>query len=878
MLSPGIARYRQIRTLFVFILVALCGATALIGFRAKDKRMFPLTTVAAQEAPNVGPNAFRQTNLVSDIPGGARVLDPSLVNPWGITQSATSPFWVSNNGTGTSTLYGGDVTGSPLTKNTLTVTIPGGRNTGVVFNGTANFVITDGSGTGAARFIFDTEAGTIAAWRAGTTAITKVTTADAVYKGLAIVTSGSDNYIYAANFKNGSIDVFDTNFAPVNFGAGTFVDPALPAGYAPFSIQNLGGKLYVTYALRDADGEDDVPGPGNGIVDVYGVTGAFQGRLITFGFLNSPWGLAIAPSSFGPFDNALLVGNFGDGRINAFNATTGLFLGTINDQAGNPLEIEGLWGLNFGNGVGGGDVNSLYFSAGIGEESHGIFGSIVAAALAPALVELSSATYTVGEGAGFINVTVTRSGETSQPATVNFATYATPGDGHASRTSDFVPTLGTIRFAAGETSKTFRVLVVDDVYVEGSETFTVFLSNPTGSALNVPNTAEVTITDNDSVSAASPVPATFVASLDGAHEVPAQVTNGKGTGIVIVSDEATGAAKVSLAFSGLTSGSTVAHIHGPAAVGVNAPILFPLDIPTGVTAGELNDFAITLTSTQIQQLKDGLFYFNVHTTNNPGGEIRGQIFSNPIDEASYFVREQYLDFLNRQPDAGGQAFWTSNITGCGVNTNCISGKRIDVSAAFFVATEFQVTDFYVYRVRKASFGVLPTFSQFTLDRSQIGSGSAADKKTFTEGFVQAGDFLGVYPTSQNGAAFIDKLIATVLTGSGVDLSAKKPDLQNEYLQEVTQTASRARVIRRLVDYPEFINPEFNRGFVAAEYYGYLRRTPDQAGYNFWLSVLNNNVPGNSRAMVCAFITSSEYQLRFGPTVTRSNAECATVAP
>ena len=144
------------------------------------------------------------------------------------------------------------------------------------------------------------------------------------------------------------------------------------------------------------------------------------------------------------------------------------------------------------------------------------------------------------------------------------------------------------------------------------------------------------------------------------------------------------------------------------------------------------------------------------------------------------MREQYLDFLNRSPDAGGQTFWEGKITACGVNTNCISNQRIDVSAAFFIAQSFKSADFYVYRVRKASFGVLPTFNQFTLDRSQISAGTAADKKSFTEGFVQEGDFLGVYPLTQNGIAFIDKLVATVLTGSGVDLTSKKPDLQNEY--------------------------------------------------------------------------------------------------
>ena len=882
MLNLRIAKYRQFRTLFVFVLVAaLCGGVTLLGFRTLAKGPTPAKSARTDQSPTaltIG-NAYRQTNLVSDIPGAGQILDASLVNPWGITESATSPFWVSNNGTGTSTLYGGDVgILSPLTKNTLTVTIPGGANTGVVFNATSNLVITDGSGTGPARFLFASEAGTINAWRSGTVAVQKISDPNAVYKGLAISGDNSGVALYAANFKAGTIDVFSSTFSAVNFGPGTFTDATLPAGFAPFNVQNLGGKIYVTYALQDADKEDDVPGPGNGFVNVFDTNGHLQQKLISNGALNSPWGLAIAPATFGAFANALLVGNFGDGKINAYDRNTGALLGTLDDQAGNPLAIEGLWALTFGNGVGGGDVNTLYFSAGTGGESHGIFGSVVAAAPAAALIQLSSATYSVGEGAGFVDVTVSRTGDTSQPATVNFATYANNGPGNASPLSDFVPTLGTLKFAGGETSKTFSVLIVDDVYVEGDETFNVLLSNPTGAALAVPNSAVVTITDNDSLVAVSPGPSTFVASLDGAHEVPSHVTNGTGTGVVIVTNETTGAALVSLAFSGMTSNTVAAHIHGSALPGVNAPILFPLPIPLGVTAGQINDFAITLTPTQLQDLKAGLFYFNVHTVNNPGGEIRGQIFSNPIDVSSYFVREQYLDFLNRNPDAGGQAFWDAKITACGVNTTCISNQRIDVSAAFFIAQEFQVTDFYVYRVRKASFGVLPTFDQFTLDRSQISAGSATDKKSFTEGFVQEGDFLGVYPTTQTGVAFIDKLVATVLAGSGVDLTLKKPDLQVEYLSEITQTASRARVIRRLVDYQEFIDAEFNRGFVAAEYYGYLRRTPDTSGYNFWLGVLNNGVPGNSRSMVCGFLTSAEYQLRFGPTVTRTNAECATVAP
>jgi len=207
---------------------------------------------------------------------------------------------------------------------------------------------------------------------------------------------------------------------------------------------------------------------------------------------------------------------------------------------------------------------------------------------------------------------------------------------------------------------------------------------------------------------------------------------------------------------------------------------------------------------------------------------------------------------------------------------CVGNRRIDVSSAFFLAQEFQTRGFFAYEIRKEAFGVLPTFSQFTLDRSLIGTGSDPDKRTFTEAFVQNGEFLGVYPTTLNGSDFIDKVIATILTGSGVDLTARKADLQNEYLLEVSQASSRARVLRRIAGYPEFINAETNRAFVAVEYYGYLRRTPDTAGFNFWLGVLNG--AGNPRSMVCAFITSSEYQLRFGPFVTHTNSECATVAP
>jgi uncharacterized protein (TIGR03118 family) len=297
MLSQLIGKYRQFRTLFVLLFFALCAGVTLLGFRALAKGPTAPKATKTNQSPNaltIG-NAYRQTNLVSDIPGAGQILDASLVNPWGITQSATSPFWVSNQGTGTSTLYGGDVNGSPLTKNTLTVTIPGGSNTGVVFNGGSGFVITDGSGTGPARFMFATTNGTIAAWRSGTVAIQKVSSANSAYTGLAIANDALAYVIYAANFRAGTIDVFGANFSAVNFGPGTFIDSSLPAGFAPFNVQNLGGKIYVTYALQGPG--HDIPGPGNGFVNVFDTTGHLLQRLVSNGVLNSPWECYRPPAS-----------------------------------------------------------------------------------------------------------------------------------------------------------------------------------------------------------------------------------------------------------------------------------------------------------------------------------------------------------------------------------------------------------------------------------------------------------------------------------------------------------------------------------------------------------------------------------------------------
>ncbi len=249
--------------------------------------------------------------------------------------------------------------------------------------------------------------------------------------------------------------------------------------------------------------------------------------------------------------------------------------------------------------------------------------------------------------------------------------------------------------------------------------------------------------------------------------------------------------------------------------------------------------------------------------------------TNPLDSASFFVREQYYDFLNRLPDQDGLAYWTNEINKCGTDAVCVKNRRRDVSAAFFIEQEFQNTGFYVYRMNKATLGASPTFSQYVFERGQMGAGTDQDKANFTALWVRQPDFIAKYPASQSGSEFIDALLATVKQSSGLDLTAKRFELMNEYMTASTQNESRARVIRKVVEYADYMQAEYNRAFVLAEYFGYLQHDPDTSGYNFWLNVLNNKVPGNYKSMVCAFITSREYQGRFSSVISHSDAECGS---
>jgi uncharacterized protein (TIGR03118 family) len=346
--------------------------------------LIPVVSLSMAAPLQAAGQFYQQRNLVSDGSIAADHVDPKLVNPWGIAFNPNGFVWVADNGTGVSTLYDGDGVAQSLVVTIPTPAETGTANpTGIVFNGSDDFVVSKGGASGPSRFIFASENGTIAAWAPNvdfTNAILVVDNSSpeatrAIYKGLALAANGTGNFLYATDFHNAKIDVFDSAFQPVTL-PGSFSDPNLPAGFAPFGIRNIGGALYVTYAKQDEDREDDVPGKGLGFVNIFDANGRLIRRLVSGGRLNAPWGLALAPADFGRFSNRLLIGNFGDGTINAYDLATGRFRGRLRGPDGQPLVIDGLWGISFGNGIQKQPTNALFFAAGPDDETHGLYGRI----------------------------------------------------------------------------------------------------------------------------------------------------------------------------------------------------------------------------------------------------------------------------------------------------------------------------------------------------------------------------------------------------------------------------------------------------------------------------------------------------------------------
>jgi uncharacterized protein (TIGR03118 family) len=345
-----------------------------------------LTFVSALLPTMARAQHYRQTNLVSNLSGVARTKDPNLQNAWGLVHGPSTPWWVSNNAGGTSTLYTGAGAIVPLV-----VTIPNapsqpapGSPTGVMFNGSlTDFLLAPRM---PAIFLWVTEDGTVQGWNPGvepTTAVIEVDnsrvpnpTNGAVYKGATIAEIFGKKFILAANFRSGRVDVFDTHFAQRAISEEKFEDDHIPRGFAPFNVQGYGPNIYVTYARQDAAKHDPVGGAGLGFVDIFSSKGRLLARLEHGNWFNAPWGVVLTPADFGEFSHTLLVGNFRGGTIAAFNPLTGHFLGNVLNPNGSTLNIDGLWALGFGNGGSSGPGNTLFFTAGPDNETNGLFGTL----------------------------------------------------------------------------------------------------------------------------------------------------------------------------------------------------------------------------------------------------------------------------------------------------------------------------------------------------------------------------------------------------------------------------------------------------------------------------------------------------------------------
>jgi uncharacterized protein (TIGR03118 family) len=555
-----------------------------------------LSAAGAAQAQS-GANAYRVVNLVSNVAGEAAQTDPGMVDPWGFSNS-NSPFWLSDHGSGLSTVYAG--TGVPNANVIVTIPAAGGSGTGkptgqVQNSAGAAFKLSNG---GNASFIFASEDGLITAWNnaIGKTAEIEIdnSSKNAVYKGLAIGASDVGGTLYGANFRSGKIDTWGPGFAPVTL-AGSFADSHVPDGYAPFNIWNIGNKLYVEYAKQDQNRFLDVGGPGTGYVAVFDLNGNLIAHLISGGVLNSPWGVAIAPAGWGAFGGALLVGNFGDGRINAFDAANGAFLGALQGTDGNPIAISGLWGMVFGTGTRA-DVNTLYFCAGIPNGSstpRGLLGTI-----AP-----PSAVTAVGNAASW-RIGPIASGE--------IIVIGGQTVGAVPLTSAKIPAEGSLATTLANVTVTINGVKAPILYTSGSIT-SVIVPNfllPSGAATIVVETPGQT-TKAFTVPMAQSSPGLFTLNADGAGQLVAMNQDGSlnsstnaaaagsvvtlyatGTGLTnpngvtgaIQTEALSPFAKASVTIGG--KDAAVVYAGTPAGV-VSGLTLIQAMVPNGLTAGDV---------------------------------------------------------------------------------------------------------------------------------------------------------------------------------------------------------------------------------------------------------------------------------------------------
>src|SRR6266567_2142792 len=703
--------------------------------------------------------------------------------------------------------------------------------------------------------------------------------------GVSIFTGASGNTVGGVAAAAGNKIAFNRVGVAVDTGTGNAI-----LGNSIFSNTNLGIDLTPT-GVTPNDSCDDDTGPNN-LQNFPVLTSAAAGPVNTTinGTLNST---ASTTFRIEFFSNTVCdpSGN-GEGQV---------FLGSTN------VITNGSCTANIGFVVPNASVSGQYITATATDANNNTseFSACVQRTTTNAVIQFSMPNYNVGEGDGSVTITVNRSVDTSAFSSIDFATGnneyrpCTPGDpqnvaGIATQNCDFTRNQGTLTFNPGDTSKTFTVLITDDGNVEGTETFPIILSNLVGGPPAVIPPATVTITDNDTAQATSPVPFRFWGSFSGAQETPPNNSNGSGTGVVLLNLNDLTMGQAGLQFSNLGSSETAAHIHGPGGPGVSAPIIFPLPTTNPVINFQING----ITAQEVSDFRSGLDYLNVHSQNFQNGEIRGQLLWNPTLEQDFFVRQHYYDFLQREPDVGGFNFWTGQISPCAANVQCLHDKTIVVSNAFFFELEYQQTGAYAYRLFREAFGntqpqpnpdasnpteanKIPSYDAYAALRARVvgGANLTAGQQDAANVFVNSSQFQARYPASLTLDQFVDAILNTIMTDIGVNLTSQRTAL--------IALGSRAAVVYRLanddlqggnggINNRAFIDAEYNRAFVVTQYFGYLRRDGDIGGILFWKGQVDSAPLRNvakQNAMVCSFITSDEYQKRFGPRSPRTNQEC-----